>query len=348
MTYQKKKPAYKINKKLYEYLKDYSRDLEIPVTYHDLLNFHQSFAVFDESGKDTLWETVIYSQSDMEELNIGLTKIYANLQSDGGTTGLQHLKVDKIDYCTFGNSKPFRIKIINTINDNYDYFYVKQADASRVFGLELEHILSPNKINYLVFNDTLVEEHIVGIPGDQFITYNLNSERINKVRLAKEFVKFNERCYLRLLGDMRSYNFVVTITPDFDQDQYRIRAIDFDQQSYEGRRSFYFPHYFKENLDFVKMGMDCLSIESVEQYKREERAFIARRVKNEKKQLTRLLSILEKNKVSTKEHLNTLKAEIALKENNTEYLNATSMGELIKLMLNINLDDTIIHSLDSI
>lgn len=348
MTYQRKKPAYKISKKLYEYLKRYSRVYDIPVTYNDLLNFHQSFAVFDESGKDTLWETVIYTQSDMEELNNGLTKIYANLQSDGGTIGLQHLRVDRIDYCTFGNSKPFRIKILNTINDNHDYFYMKQADASRVYGLELEDILSPNKINFLVYEDTLVEEHIVGIPGDQFITYNLKSESINKVRLAKEFVKFNERCYLRLLGDMRSYNFVVTITPDFDQDQYRIRAIDFDQQSYEGRRSFYNPHYFKENIDFVKMGMECLSVESVEQYKREERAFIARRVKNEKKQLTRLLSILEKNKISTKEHLNSLKKEIAQKENNPEYLQAKSMGELIKMMLNINLDDTQIHSLETI
>ena len=28
---------------------------------------------------------------------------------------------------------------------------LKKADASRVYGLELEHILSPNKINYLVY-----------------------------------------------------------------------------------------------------------------------------------------------------------------------------------------------------
>jgi hypothetical protein len=34
--------------------------------------------------------------------------------------------------------------------------------------LELEHILSPDKINFLVYEDTLVEEHIMGI-GDVFI-----------------------------------------------------------------------------------------------------------------------------------------------------------------------------------
>jgi hypothetical protein len=33
----------------------------------------------------------------------------------------------------------------------------------------LEHILSPDKINFLVYEDTLVEEHIMGIAGDVFI-----------------------------------------------------------------------------------------------------------------------------------------------------------------------------------
>ena len=33
---------------------------------------------------------------------------------------------------------------------------------------------------------------------------------------------------------MRSYNYVVVIMQDFDRIQYRIRSIDFDQQSYEG------------------------------------------------------------------------------------------------------------------
>lgn len=334
MSFQKRKPSYPINQNLYEYLKEYSIEMKLPIGYDDLLNFHQSFTVYDNKGNDTLWETVIYSQTDVAEINNGLTEIYAKLLSDGGMANIKHLTIDRIDYCTFGNSKPFRIKIINTLNDNHDYFYVKQADASRVYGLELEHILSPNKINYLVYKNTLIEEHIIGIPGDQFIEHGLKSKNHNKVRLAKEFVKFNERCYMRLLGDMRSYNYVVSVTPDFDQNQYRLRAIDFDQQSYEGRRSFYFPHYFKENLAFVKMGMDCLTVESVEQYKREERSFIAKRIKNEKYQLKKLLKIMGNDTVSTVEHFESLKQEIALKEKNNIFLEATSMGNLVKLMLN--------------
>lgn len=37
----------------------------------------------------------------------------------------------------------------------------------------------------------------------------------NEKRLAKEFVKFNERCLVRLLGDMRAYNYVFDISPNF-------------------------------------------------------------------------------------------------------------------------------------
>jgi hypothetical protein len=47
-----------------------------------------------------------------------------------------------------------------------------------------------------------------------------------KSRIAKEFVKFNERCMIRLLG---GYNYVIVPIHDFDQVVYRIRPIDFDQ-----------------------------------------------------------------------------------------------------------------------
>ncbi|MDV7390049.1 hypothetical protein RZS08_01795, partial [Arthrospira platensis SPKY1] len=112
-------------------------------------------------------------------------------------SAFDHLTVDRVDYCEFGNSKPFRIKIQNTLNDNHDYFYIKKADANRVYGLELEHILSPNKMNYICWQDTLIEEHIIGIPGDMFIQQR--QDEVASIRFAKEFVKFNERCFLRLL-----------------------------------------------------------------------------------------------------------------------------------------------------
>ncbi|MGN6568931.1 MAG: hypothetical protein ACTHJ0_13305, partial [Flavipsychrobacter sp.] len=247
----KKKIIYPVNNQLRQYLAKHSREIDLPVKYNDLLHFNTAIAVYDKKGYDTLWETAIYKDQDAAEIHEGLKQIYSILKTEGDSRVHKHLHVDQVDYCTFGNSNPFRIKIVNNFNDNYDYFYIKQADASRIYGLELEHILSPARINYFVDQATLVEEHIAGVPGDLFIKYYFNNPEFNKVRIAKEFVKFNERCFVRLLGDMRSYNFVVNITPDIEDYQYRIRAIDFDQQSYEGRKNMYLPQFFKENYPFV-------------------------------------------------------------------------------------------------
>ena len=109
----------------------------------------------------------------------------------------------------------------------------------------MEQLLSPNEINFHIDGDTLIEEHIISVPGDDFINNYLDHDDLNEVRLAKEFIKFNERCFVRLLGDMRAYNYVVEMTPDFEQKPVQVRAIDFDQNLYEGRRSFYLPQFLK-------------------------------------------------------------------------------------------------------
>ena len=45
----------------------------------------------------------------------------------------------------------------------------KKLILQEFYGLELEHILSPNRISYIVDGNTIVEDHIAGIPGDVFI-----------------------------------------------------------------------------------------------------------------------------------------------------------------------------------
>jgi len=327
-----KKPFFPINVPLMGYLRKYSRELKIPVQYLDLKRFFTVVPLEDKGGNPTLWETALYTDSEMRELNQGLTEIYSILKSDGATQ-IDHLSVDRIDFCAFGNSKPFRVKIINQLNDNYDYFYVKRVDASRVYGLELEHILSPNKINYLVYNDTIIEEHIVGIPGDQFIDVNLNQKGHNEVRLSKEFVKFNERCFIRLLGDMRSYNFVVDMTPDFDQLQYRIRAIDFDQQSYEGRKNIYLPQYFKDNQSFVDMAMKCMTPKTVEQYQLEERALMAKRLRLSKNQVKELMEVMTHDNLSSPANISQLKTDLAKHYKDQSFLKCEKMGEVVQACL---------------
>src|ERR1019366_7689054 len=227
----RKKPIFPVEERLRNYLKNQGREVKLPVAYRDLIHFVSSVPLKDKNGNSTLWETVVYDMKHWGFIREGLVKIYAILKTEGDLTFTKHLDVSRIDFCSFANANPFRIRIVNKFNDNYDHYYIKLADASRVYGLELEHLLSPNRITYHTYNNTLVEEHIPGIPGDVFIQNYMNDNSINKIRLAKEFVKFNERCFVRLLGDMRSYNFVVNITPDIEDFQYRIRAIDFDQQS---------------------------------------------------------------------------------------------------------------------
>lgn len=329
----KKKPFFPINRQLRSYLKTHGREIQLPVSYNDLLNITYSVPLKDKAGKDTLWEKALYDMRDWEFIKDGLMKIYALLKTEGDYSFTKHLDVARIDYCAFGNSNPFRIRIVNRYNDNYDHYYIKKEDASRVYGLELEHILSPNRITFYTGRDTLVEEHIPGLPGDVFIADYLNKPETNKIRLAKEFVKFNERCFIRLLGDMRSYNFVVNVTPDIEDYQYRIRAIDFDQQSYEGRRNLYLPQFFKENRALVELSLQLLNTESIEQYRAEERTLIAYRMAASRYRIMDLLNIMSKDVISTPEKRDQLKQEIADFYQSNVFLKCKTMGEVVKQTL---------------
>ena len=330
----KKKPSYPVNDVLLGYLERYNRTTKIPIFYDDLLRFSGSVVVYDENDNDTMWIRVFYSEFERPEIDYNLKKVYTLIFSDGNEDVFQYLNVDAIDFCTFGNSKPFRIKIRNILNDNYTYLYVKKADASRVYGLELEHILSPNRINFAVYKDTLIEEHISGIPGDEFIKEALpNCTEIQKSQIAKEFVKFNERCMIRLLGDMRSYNYVIIPMHDFDNVIFRIRAIDFDQQSYEGNFKVYKPQFFKENYQMVKMVEEKLKPASIEQYRKEERSVIARRIITSKKRLRALMRCMTKDHISPAKNLKELKRQLYDYTLDMKFKRCKSMGQVVRTAL---------------
>ena len=326
-----KKPSYPVIPELHNYLSEFSRNIKLPIFYDDLLRFQGSVVVHDKNDNDTLWIRVFYNEIDRKDIDLSLKKVYTILHSDGNEKTIPFLSVDAVDYCTFGNSKPFRIKIRNILNDNYTYFYVKKADASRIYGLELEHMLSPYNLNFLVYNDTLIEEHIVGIPGDEFIKHNLpKCNSSEKAQIAKEFVKFNERCMIRLLGDMRSYNYVVVPTHDFDHVVYKIRAIDFDQQSYEGKFNVYRPQFFKENFIVVDLVANKFRKESINQYKLEERSIVAKRLLSYENRIEKLLNCMILDTLSSPEHVNLLKAKIFEYTKDKRFKNSKNMGEILK------------------
>jgi hypothetical protein len=324
-----KKIPFRVNNRLRKYLTHYGREFTMPIEYQHLQRFDNSIPLYDKNGHDTLWETVFYPQNEIDEIYENIKRIYADLKADGDVSVMSHLVVDRVDTCAYANSHPFRIRIVNRVNDNFDYFYIKRADASRIYGLELEHILSPNRISYLTFGDTLVEEHIAGIPGEQFFRYHLNDPFLNPTRLAKEFIKFNERCLIQLLGDMHSSNFVVVTVPDFEEIYYRIRSIDFDQQCYEGKRSVYMPQYFKQNNPLIELGMRYISSESVKQYQIEERALIAGRLRVERQRVHDLMDVMARDEIAPPEHVSQLRRELSRWYKNDVFLKCKTMGEIV-------------------
>jgi hypothetical protein len=326
-----KKPFYPISKSLKLFLEQHDRWMDDVISYEDLLRYSDSINLYDKKNKDTLWVRLIFNEAERQEIDKSLKIIYTLLHSDGNPSSIPYLNIDSVDYCTFGNSKPFRVKIRNIVNDNFTYFYVKKTDASRVYGIEFEHMLSPRNLNFLVNDSSLIEEHIAGIPGDIFIKdYLPKCTEIQKSQIAKEYVKFNERCMIRLLGDMRSYNYVVIPIHDFDQVIYKIRAIDFDQQCYEGKFSVYRPQFFKENKPMMELVRDKLKTDSIVQYKIEERSTISRRLIISDERMKLLIKIMKKDTVSKKENVDNLKKEIYKFTNEQSFQNCKSMGELME------------------
>ena len=130
----RKKPFFPVNKELRQYLKTHGREVALPISYNDLLHFSYSVPLRDKNGNDTLWEKTLYDMQHWEYLRKGLINLYAILKTEGDYTFTNHLEVARIDYCTFGNSNPFRIRIVNRYNDNYDHYYIKREDAFRTAG----------------------------------------------------------------------------------------------------------------------------------------------------------------------------------------------------------------------
>ena len=173
------------------------------------------------------------------------------------------------------------------------------------------------------------------IPWSKNIQNNLRDLTVNHTRLAKEFIKFNERCFVRLLGDMRSYNFVIDMTADFDDTQFRFRAIDFDQQCYEGKRTMYLPQFFKENNPYVDLCVKYMNKETILQYQLEERSLISRRMKTARFRLASLLEVMEGDEISQKDKVIQLREELAIHYKSDRFKKCKSMGQIMKVSLDM-------------
>ena len=119
-------------------------------------------------------------------------------------------------------------------------------------------------------------------------------------------------------------------THDFDQVVYKIRAIDFDQQSYEGKINIYRPQFFKENMVMVNLVSECFQKLSIDQYKIEERSIMARRLKSYHDRIEHLLAAMVVDVISTKENIESLKFKIYEYTLDVKFKRCKSMGQIIK------------------
>lgn len=323
------KDMYPVSNSLQQYLEKYKRDIELPINYSELFYYQYTNAIKDKNGKPTHWENVIYEQSLLAELKPKLLNVFALLNKIPGNE-LEPLDIIAIDFCEFANSMPFRITVINRLNNESDFFYIKTADASRIYGLELEQLLTPNQIVFYYHLNTLVETHIDGIPGDSFLE-TLDTLAIDqREQLAKEFVRFNEECFARLLGDMRSYNFVVAQN---QEQQWRMRAIDFDQQCYEGRMNLYLPQFYKENYRYVQLANNLLDHETIERWRILEREQLADYAFRNRYRLAELLQVMQTEELSENYKIISLRKELGTAFRTSRYSHCKTMGCLVKQQL---------------
>ncbi len=327
------KESFPISENLKEYLKQNGRDIELPLLYNDLINYSYADALKDKTGKWTYWENAVYLPDQLELINAGLIKTYQLIKNFTVINWSTEFKIERIDFCEYGNSTPFRVKIKNLANGEIDFFYIKLADASRVYGLELEHLLSSNTINFLCNKNTLVEEHIEGMAGDDFLNKNRPFTETDEKMIAKEFVRFCESSFVRLLGDMRCYNFVINSISNNSSPQYSIRAIDFDQQCYEGRVSFYLPQLYKENEWYVAMVLKHLGNDEIAQIQKIELEAMANRVKSISARLIELFESMGKDELSENHKIRLLKGELNEHFKTLNFASCSTMGAIVKEQL---------------
>ena len=270
---------------------------------------------------------VFYTDSERRDIDYNLKKIYTILHSDGAESGIQYLNIDAMTIVLL-DSKPFRR--YEMLNDNFTYYYLKRTDASRVYvsnwgicyPLIIQFFSKSQYTNRRTYCGHTWRSIYKGIFASVYRWYS-----------AKEYVKFNERSMIRLLGDMRAYNYVVVPTHDFDQVVYKIRPIDFDQQSFEGKLSVYRPQFFKENKPLMDLVRTKLNQDSITQYKIEERSIEARRIISSGNRLQRLIAIMQAETLTLNENLIRLRTEIYKFTKDRAFKESRSMGEIMQASL---------------
>ncbi len=132
---------------------------------------------------------------------------------------------------------------------------------------------------------------------------------------------------------MRSYNFVVNSAIHNGEAQFHIRAIDFDQQCYEGRKNLYFPQFYKENIDYVELVLQTLTHAEIAQTQQIEFSAMAARIITYRRQLMELVNSMVKDDISENYKIGILRNELNIHFNTDRFSRCKTMGAIVKQQL---------------
>src|SRR4029079_6168043 len=98
---------------------------------------------------------------------------------------------------------------------------------------------------------------------------------------------------------------------------------------YSGRRSFYLPQFFRDNLELVKFTTNLLDIKTAYQYQREGRALLRQGAEASQQRLALLLDAMHGDVIAPPEHVIHLRQGLAEHFDADVFLKCESMAALV-------------------
>jgi flagellar biosynthesis/type III secretory pathway protein FliH len=96
----------------------------------------------------------------------------------------------------------------------------------------------------------------------------------------------------------------------------------------------YLPHYFKENLALVQLGMQHMDETTMRQYQEEERSLLANRFRTGYYRIEELFKVMEMDEIAPEEKVKQLGKELSAYHKNPAFKNCKTMGQLVLECLN--------------
>ena len=105
--------------------------------------------------------------------------------------------------------------------------------------------------------------------------------------------------------------------------------MDFDQQSYSGRKNFYLPQFFKENVALVEFCNRHLHPKTAYQYQREEQTLLLQRAELAASRLNLLLAAMQQDAIAPDENVHVLREGLAAHFQVERFRECGTMGALV-------------------